>query len=270
MLKITSSQNPLIKEIKSLKTKKVREEKGMFFIEGLKFVQEALKENFGLESILMSECFASSDKGAELLALLRTKIGKCEQVSCYLIPDRLFNELSDTDTPQGVLGMIQMKQYTLGEVMVGDCMFLILDSLQDPGNMGTIIRTADAAGFTAVLVLKGCVDIYNPKVLRSTMGSIFHIPVIYIEKAEECFQELISCGLNIYAAHLDGTINYFELDLRKNIALVVGNEANGISNEIALLAHKLIRIPMIGRSESLNASIAAGILMYESVRQRIS
>lgn len=136
--------------------------------------------------------------------------------------------------------------------------------------MGTIIRTADAAGFTGIIVSQGCVDVYNPKVLRSTMGSIFHIPLFFSDNLGETIQILKSKGTKIYAAHLKGTSNYFQLDMHNDTAIIIGNESKGISAEIAALADELVKIPMIGKAESLNASVAAALLMYESVRQRIN
>lgn len=145
---------------------------------------------------------------------------------------------------------------------------VILDSIQDPGNMGTIIRTADAAGFRGIIISKGCVDPYNPKVLRTTMGSIFHIPLHLCDNLKKTLTEIKASNIRIYATHLKGSKNYYETDMTGNVAIIIGNEANGISNESQLMADELIRIPMPGKAESLNASVAAGLLMYESLRQR--
>ena len=134
--------------------------------------------------------------------------------------------------------------------------------------MGTIIRTADAGGFNAVIATKGCVDFYNPKVLRSTMGSIFHIPVVCCDKLSSIVNHLKSKGIKIYASHLQGIENYYNMNIAYNSAFIIGNEANGISKENTLLADVLVKIPMLGKAESLNASVAAGILIYETVRQR--
>jgi len=217
----------------------------------------------------MSQQFVS-DGRAEVLMPKLNEAGGHSSCRVFVLPDKLFNEISDTETPQGVLSVARMKKYSIDEVMYPDGLFIILDSVQDPGNMGTIIRTADAAGFTAVIALEGCVDVYNPKVLRSTMGSVFHIPVIQDGSPETSFSKLKSHGVKIYAAHLKGTVNYFELDVRRSAAFVIGNESKGISDRVASLADELVRIPMIGQAESLNASVAASLLMYESVRQRIS
>lgn len=261
---ITSSQNPVIKEIKALKERKHREATGLFFIEGIKFVEEALKEKTGIVRVVISEQLPLNKGGEEILS--KVKACGCEMFS---VPEGLFKEISDTQTPQGILAVISARHCSLEEIIEDNNFLVLLDSIQDPGNMGTIIRTADATGATGILVSKGCVDVYNPKVLRSTMGSIFHVPICMCENTVETVNMLKSQGVKVYAAHLNGKLNYFEPDMKNNITLIVGNEANGISDEVAASANELVKIPMPGRSESLNASIAAGLLMYEVVRQRM-
>ncbi|HHV96503.1 MAG TPA: 23S rRNA (guanosine(2251)-2'-O)-methyltransferase RlmB [Clostridiaceae bacterium] len=265
---ITSENNPLIKEVKSLKLKKYREQKELFFIEGVRFVEEALLSEEEIKALIISKSMANDQN---VIELVRKAEQRNSSIKLCSVPDNMFKNLSDTQTPQGVIAVVKMKAYNLNDA-VGrnngkNNLFIILDAVQDPGNMGTIIRTADAAGFNAVIAGKGCVDIYNPKVLRSTMGSIFHIPVIETDDLSHAINYLKSKGIKIYASHLNGMKNYYELNLSHDIAFIVGNEANGISDQIAALADCLIKIPMYGRAESLNAAIAAGILMYEVVRQ---
>lgn len=263
---ITSSQNPLIKETKSLKNRKYREEKKLFFVEGTRLVEEALKENAEIVRVLLSEqqLAPKNDHVSRLLHEIRMR-----NYETFILPERLFKEISDTESPQGIMAVIRIRYYSLDEIIGNSNLFVMLDSIQDPGNLGTIIRTADAAGFTGVIVSKGCVDVHNPKVLRSTMGSIFRIPVCFSSSPAESVRHLVSQGIMVCAAHLEGVVNYFELDMRNNIAIIVGNEANGICEEVACSANILVKIPMVGRAESLNASVAASLLMYESVRQRI-
>ncbi|MFZ5987502.1 MAG: TrmH family RNA methyltransferase [Bacillota bacterium] len=261
---ISSSQNQVIKEVKSLKEKKHREAKGMFFIEGIRFVEEAVKEGIQINKILVSEQLVNASGGKELLERISIK-----GYDVFTLPHKLFKEVSDTESPQGVLAVLHTRNYSLMEVYDDNNFFVILDSVQDPGNMGTIIRTADAAGATAVVVSRGCVDVYNPKVLRSTMGSLFHVPICYCEDTIETLKELRVRGVRLYAAHLEGKFNYFDLSFKNNIAVIIGNEANGISDEVKDFADILVRIPMIGKAESLNASVAAGILMYEVLRNRM-
>jgi TrmH family RNA methyltransferase len=263
--KITSSQNPLIKEIKSLNSRKNRSKKGLFIIEGIKFFIEALNEEEKIIRIFMSEQFLSTSESKEILVKAAAR-----NIKTYMLPDRLFKGISDTESPQGILAVIKAKHHNINQLPAEGNLLIILEALQDPGNMGTIIRTADAAGFTGIVVSQGCVDIYNPKVLRSTMGSVFHIPLFFTNNLGETIQTLKSKGIKIYGTHLKGASNYFELDMRSDIAIVIGNESKGISDETAALADALVKIPMIGKAESLNASIAAGLLMYESVRQLLN
>jgi RNA methyltransferase, TrmH family len=262
---ITGSQNQIIKEVKSLKDKKHREEKGLFFIEGLRFAEEAIFENADIVRILISEKYIES----KIDDALQSEIQK-RCIESFLIPDKLFREVSDTENPQGILAVIKMKRHSMGELFAENNFLLILDSIKDPGNLGTMIRTADAAGVTGVIMSKGCVDLYNPKVLRSTMGSIFRVPVFYSSNLIETIKEIKSKNIQVLAAHLQGEINYFEAVLTGNISFIIGNEATGISDEVKMSADLLLKIPMPGRTESLNASVAAGLLMYEAVRQRLN
>ncbi|MCX7745652.1 MAG: 23S rRNA (guanosine(2251)-2'-O)-methyltransferase RlmB [Clostridia bacterium] len=264
MMVINSSQNTLIKEVKSLKDKKNRDEKKEYFIEGIRFVEEALKEKADIKRILVCDAVKAVKGGEEILR--KVQEAKLEVV---YVSDKVFRELSDTKTPQGILAVIREKRYAANQILTENNFLMILDSITDPGNMGTIIRTADAAGVSGIILSKGCVDVYNPKVLRSTMGSIFRIPVFSCEDLVETVEWLKSENIRVYAAHLDGRTSYFQLEMKKNIAVIIGNEANGISNEVALAANELVKIPMLGRAESLNASVAASLLMYEVVRQRM-
>lgn len=261
---ITSSQNPYIKEIKCLKERKHRENKNKFFIEGIRFVEEALCEDGMIDEIFISDQLTGNKGGKEILDKVYERNYKPLVVS-----DKLFKEISDTRTPQGILATIKAKQYSMDDIITDDNFLIILESIQDPGNLGTIIRTADAVGATGIILSKGCVDLYNPKVLRSTMGSIFHIPFYQSTDLVETLRWLKQKAVKVFAAHLKGSSNCFEVDMRGNVAVVIGNEAKGISDEAAKNADVLVKIPMNGRAESLNASVAAGILMYEVSRQRL-
>lgn len=237
----------------------------MYFIEGIRFVDEAIKGNAEIVKVLVSEKLEEINGGKDILSRIQAL-----NYETFFLTDKLFKEISDTENPQGILAIIKIKVYELSELFIDGNFYIMLDSIQDPGNMGTIIRTADAAGAAGIIVSKGCVDIYNPKVLRATMGSIFHIPICFYVDAAELIATLKAKGIKVFASHLKGSSNYFEHVMRENIVLVIGNEANGISDEIVSLADVLVKIPMPGRSESLNASVAAGLLMYEVVRQRLN
>jgi len=273
---ITSVNNPLIKKIKSLKVKKYRELNGLFFIEGKRFVEEALLSGADIEHIIVSR---EMEKDTEISRLITMGREKAKEI--IAVSQNVLNEISDTTTPQGILAVVKMKKYSLEDIVPEEndnlcdnikenpCRhYVILDGIQDPGNMGTIIRTADAAGFNGVIVSKGCVDLYNPKVLRSTMGSVFHIPVYFSDDLAETLDKLKSRAVKIYASHLNATKNYYEVDMTRNAAIIIGSEANGISDISVEMADELIKIPMPGKAESLNASVAAGLLMYETIRQR--
>ncbi|MDQ2087330.1 RNA methyltransferase [Herbivorax sp. ANBcel31] len=261
---ISSNKNPAIKVLKSLKDKRHREAKNMYFIEGIRFVQEALKENVKIDKIFVSEKLEYTNGGKEMLKTIdKTK------KDCFTLPHKLFKEISDTDSPQGILAQIEMQKYSLDTMLYKDNFFVVLDSIQDPGNMGTIIRTADAAGATGLILSRGCVDIYNPKVLRSTMGSIFHIPIYSSNDILKDLNYLKDKKIKLCASHLEGKKPYYSLDNVSNIAVIIGNEAKGISDDIKNISNSLVKIPMVGRAESLNASVAAGLLMFEIMRKRM-
>jgi len=186
-----------------------------------------------------------------------------------VVADRIFKSMSDTITPQGILGIIKRKEYTLNELLKlpGNC-FLILEDIQDPGNLGTMIRTAEGAGVAGIIMNKGTVDVYNPKVIRSTMGSIYRVPFVIVDHLGDAVREMKKSGITAYAAHLQGEYNYYDENYDRGTALLIGNEGKGLSDEIAGLADTYIKIPMDGKVESLNASIAAAILLYEIKRKK--
>jgi TrmH family RNA methyltransferase len=261
MIKLTASQNPLIKEVRMLKNKSAREKKGLYFIEGTRFVSEALKFSKEIRYLVVSESFSNGEQMKQIEGSFQ---------NIYQVPDSLFRELSDTQTPQGILAVMGIKYNRLDEAELSGGLLVILDSIKDPGNMGTIIRTADAAGCTGIIVPEGCVDIYNPKVLRSTMGSIFHLPVFRCENISQALETAKNKGFKLCASHLEGAVSIYEADLSGSTALVIGSEAEGICRETIDKADLLIKIPMEGKAESLNASVAAGIMIFEAMRQRLA
>ncbi len=254
---ITSPQNDIIKHIKFLHQKNNRDKYGEFFIEGYRFVNDAFQNGTTFKYILVSE---TADDNVKTLS-------NNISVPLYIIKESLFKQISDTQNPQGIMAVLEKPKYESVDILKPNEKFIvILDNIQDPGNMGTIIRTAESSGADRIVISKGCVDIYNPKTLRSTMGSIFHRPIITVDNLSDCITILKQNRYKIFAGHLKGETEYFSVDMSDKTAIVIGNEANGISDEVAKMC-KLIKIPMYGRAESLNASISAGILMYEYVRQ---
>ncbi len=261
---ISSHHNKNIKHIKSLALKNNREKYNEFVIEGIRMVKEALQSNAKIKAVALSNSFYSNERN-------RAFINLCSQsyYKLFNIPDNLFAEISQTESPQGVLAVLSIKSHSLEDVNFKHSPFIVYcDAIQDPGNMGTIVRTADAAGADAVILSKGCVDIYNPKSVRSTMGSLFHLPVIKSEDINQTFSFFKERELSIISGHLSDAEYHFEIDMRQGLVIVIGNEANGVSKQVVEMSNHLVKIPIVGHAESLNVGIASGILMYEVVRQR--
>ena len=186
-----------------------------------------------------------------------------------MLSDSVFASVSDTKTPQGVLCVVKMSGNRLEDMLQQkNGLWLILENVQDPGNLGTMFRTSEGAGIAGVIMDRSTVDIYNPKTIRSTMGSIFRVPFFITEDLHETIRQLQNAQVSVYAAHLEGSVCYDTTDYTKGTAFLIGNEGNGLTKETAALADTYIRIPMGGQLESLNAAMAAGILMYEANRQR--
>ena len=255
---ITSISNPQVKRLLQLQKKsKVRNEEKVFVVEGLRMFVEVPKER--VEKVYVSENFYNKKK-QEL---------NWEEFPIEILSDSVFKHVSDTQTPQGVLCIVKQEKQDLDSLLnIENPHFMVLDNLQDPGNMGTIIRTAEGAGVDAVFMSRDCVDIYNPKTIRSTMGSIYRMPFIYIEEIIPLLEEFRKKGIKSYAAHLDGKNSYDQEDYCKGTAILIGNEGNGLRDEVAEKADIWVRIPMEGQVESLNAAIAASVLMFEVARQR--
>ena len=192
-----------------------------------------------------------------------------ERFPVEVLADKVFQHVSDTKTPQGILCVVKQRKYEIEDLISKENPhFIVLDNLQDPGNLGTIVRTAEGAGVTAVFMSSDCVDIYNPKTIRSTMGALYRMPFVYVEDLRETIHTLKEKNIKSYAAHLDGKNTYDKEDYRQGTAFLIGNEGNGLREEIAQCADTWIRIPMCGQVESLNAAVAATVLMFEVSRQR--
>ena len=254
---ITSAENKKIKNVIHLLEKsKARKEQDAFVSEGIKMFEEA-----PLSDIL--EVYVSEDyKGPD---------EKLKQVKYEVVEAGVFKKMADTLTPQGILCVLKKKHYDLDFLLQREDngLYLVLETVQDPGNLGTIMRTAEGAGVTGVIMSSDTVDIYNPKTVRSTMGSIFRVPFIYTDDLDKTIRTHQTSGVTCYAAHLKGTKTCYEEDYGKPTAFFIGNEGNGLSEETADLADSYIKIPMGGKLESLNAAVSAAILMYEAKRQRL-
>lgn len=274
---ITSTANPKVKRLVSLKKKrKLREEEKLFITEGLRMFREVPPDR--LMEVYVSESFYKKEK--KLLEHVMESAGSAgitggngrsggARAGVEILSDQVFSYASDTVTPQGILCLVKRKEYKISEVTEGASPFLlVLDNVQDPGNLGTIVRTAEGAGVTGILLSRDCVDIYNPKTIRSTMGAVYRMPFCYSEDILRDLEWLEEKGICTYAAHLEGEKSYDEEDYRKPCAFLIGNEGNGLRPEVAQKAREYIRIPMCGEVESLNAAVAAAVLMFEAARQR--
>jgi len=251
--------NKKIKQIQSWqRSAKDRREAGVFIVEGIKMYKEAPTD-------WIQEVYLTQKALDELGEPKHT---------CYLVEDSVFEKISDTQTPQGVLTVLRRPQHDLDKIIAGKSdtgktqLILLLENLQDPGNLGTILRVGEAAGVTGIIMTKGTVDIYNPKVVRSTMGSIYRMPFAYTDNICDTISALNNAGVTTYAAHLQGSEVYTEYDYSLPTAFLIGNEGNGLTDEATKMAKKRLLIPMEGSVESLNAGIATAVLIYEAHRQR--
>ncbi|MFA6431848.1 MAG: RNA methyltransferase [Candidatus Margulisiibacteriota bacterium] len=230
--------------------------KGLFIVEGPHLVEEAIEQ---IEFLLYSRKYP----------VLKVLMGK--GVPCSLITEKEFSQVSQVEAPQGILAVAREKNFVLESLFrKPDPLIVICAGIQDPGNLGTIIRTADAAGAAGVILSKGTVDLYNQKVIRSSMGSIFHLPIISGIDLAETIGKLKEKGVKILAADADGKKIYFESDLKGPLAILLGNEGSGIESNIIGYSDETVSIPMPGRAESLNAGVSAGIIIYEALKQRIN
>lgn len=255
---ITSTANAQVKNLVQLKKKaKARRQQKVFVVEGAKMFQEAPKDQ--IEQIYVSDSFYRRPENKKMLS----------DRTFEILSDTVFDYVSDTKTPQGILCLVRMPDYNMNTLLhEKDGLWLILENLQDPGNLGTMFRTGEGAGVSGIIMDQSTVDIYNPKTIRSTMGSIYRVPFYITDDLAGSIAQIQAFGAKVYAAHLRGTDNYDQPDYTGATAFLIGNEGNGLTDETADLADAYIRIPMSGKLESLNAAMAAGILMYEANRQR--
>ena len=255
---ITSMSNAQVKELQALLQKaKARREKDAYVVEGIKMCTEAPAPF--VERIFISESLYGNDTVNALL----------DKAPFEVLQDDIFLKVSDTKTPQGIMCIVKRKHYNRESLLNKKNPFIIvLEDIQDPGNMGTILRTAEGAGVSGIMMSKNTVDIYNPKTIRSTMGSIFRMSVVSEENLADGIMYLQSNSIKVYAAHLKGDKYYDEFSYNQGTAFLIGNEGNGLKKETADLADTYLKIPMEGQVESLNAAVSASVLMYEVVRQR--
>ncbi|MGI6734439.1 MAG: TrmH family RNA methyltransferase [Anaerovoracaceae bacterium] len=270
MKHIESPENPLIKKAMKLKQRKAREKEGLYLIEGLNLCREALSADVNIEVLLIRQSEHGSGGNGEYEDLLAQSAEK--GLKTVGVEDGLYNKLMETETPQGIAAMVRYRTWDPDSFFAagkrgGQGNILVLDRIQDPGNAGTLLRTAEAAGCQGVLALKGTVDLYSPKVVRAAAGSLFRLPLLFTANAKEAVRLLHSHGKRVVVATPYCDNFHFETQLDRNAAFVIGNEAGGVSTDFLEMSDCRVKIPMCEPVESLNAAVAAGILMYESLRQ---
>ena len=259
---ISSKDNEIVKQIKKLKDKKYRDIENAYIVEGIKLVKEALQENANIKQIVLCD---DCEKVENISKELMYEIAKH---NCICVTNKIFKYISEVQAPQGILAVIE-KNNANGEIDYNEDIIVALDDIQDPGNLGTILRTVDSIGLKQILVSKGTADSYNPKVVRSTMGAIFRVKIIECENLEQTLKEIKKHKFKIVVSSLQTDNSVYDIKYNKKV-VVIGNEANGVEKSIQEISDEKIKIPMFGKTESLNASVATGIILYEYVRQKIS
>ena len=252
---IDSTSNKLIKSTKKLLERSGRKESGKFIIEGRRLVCDALENGADVDYILF-------EQGTERFDVGTTNV--------YELSHKAYSALKTTVNSQGVMAVVNIQEN--GDFVPTDddrCLFIYLDGVSDPGNMGTIIRTADASGVNGIILSENCVDIYNPKVVRSTMASIFNVPIYFDDSNRTVLKKMNENAINIISGSLQGDNSIYDVDFKSRCAIVIGNEANGITNEVIDLSTMLVKIPIIGKAESLNAAVACAVMAYECLRQNL-
>jgi len=260
-MNITSAQNPRVKEWSELTTKKGRDRQGRFLLEGVHLIQEALRAGVPVRTVLFD-----MDKG--LSSELQPLLEEAPSVERIGVSPAVLAKCSETETPQGAVAIADKPEYAADALFAAPAGFVVaLDGLQDPGNVGSIIRTADAAGAAGVLIGRGSADPYAPKTVRSAMGSLFHLPVVEAALVP-LLAEAAARGAQVFSTGMSSGLICYDADFTGPVWFVIGNEGRGVSPEVRSLVRRELSIPMPGQAESLNAAMAAGILLYEAVRQR--
>ncbi|MCL2499604.1 MAG: RNA methyltransferase [Defluviitaleaceae bacterium] len=251
--------------LKQLKTKKGRDEAGLFIVEGEKCVAE-IPDGWETVRYIASQGYADANE---------TEIARYKKTApLEILRDALFESYAPAQTPQGIIALCRQRKFAMDDLIPAgltvktDSFYIVGECLQDPGNVGTLIRTAAAAGASGVILTEGSADIYNPKVLRAAAGAVLRLPIVTDASLSETCTEFRCKSIPLYAASPRGDVLPYELDMKKGFCLLIGNEAHGLSDEAVSCADALVRLPMLNATESLNASVAGSILLYEAVRQR--
>ena len=258
---ISSKDNEIVKHIKKLKDKKYRDENNEYIVEGVKLVEEAVKENAPIKKIIICE---DTTRTYEIPTNIMLEIARYE---CIYVTDKIFSSITQVTNPQGIMAIIE-KNIEKETIDFSQDIIVMLDDVQDPGNLGTILRTVDSIGLNQIIVSKGTADAFNPKVVRSTMGAIFRLKIIESENLAQTIREIRKHHYKLVVTSLQTENSIYDIDFNKKI-IVIGNEANGVSKEIQEMADEKVKIPMLGKTESLNAAVATGVILYEYLRRKI-
>lgn len=279
---ISSKDNEIVKNVRKLKEKKYRDLENVYVIEGIKLVKEAIAENAKIKQVIICEDFTDN------VELDKDTLFEIAKHNLVVVTKNVFSAITDVKTPQGIIAVIEKNQHNNfniqdssstisddsatrleeSEVDYSQDIIIALDDIQDPGNLGTILRTVDSANLKQIILSKNSADPYNPKVVRSTMGAIFRVKIIEVEDLKQELQKTQKNGFKVMVTSLDTKNSVYNVDYNKKV-IVIGNEANGVSKEIQDMADEKVKIPMLGKTESLNASVAAGIMIYEYVRRKV-
>lgn len=257
---ISSKDNEIVKNIRKLKEKKYRDLENAYIVEGIKMVREAIEEKAEIRQIIICDDCEKTD------SIPKDLMYEIAKYDCLYVTSKVFKYISEVQTPQGVLAVVG-KNNGSGEINYKEDIIVALDDIQDPGNLGTILRTVDSVGLTQILISKGTADPYNPKVVRSSMGAIYRVKTIECEDLLETLKEVKRNKFKILVTSLKESNSIYNIKYNKKV-LVIGNEANGVEERIMNIADEKIKIPMLGKTESLNAAVATGIILYEYVRQK--
>ena len=257
---ITSKDNEIVKEIKKLKEKKFRDQESKYIIEGNKLVKEAIEEKAKISKIVVCEDCLNDG------TLEQSLMYEIARFDCIGVTEKVFKTITDVATPQGILAVIEKN--TNSQIEYNEDIIVVLDGIQDPGNLGTILRTLDSVGLKEIILSEKTVDAYSPKVVRSTMGAIYRVNIVKSNNIVETLKTLKKHKFEIVATSLQTKETIYSIDY-KNKVIVIGNEANGVSKEVLELADEKVKIPMLGKTESLNAAVATGVILYEYVRRKI-
>jgi RNA methyltransferase, TrmH family len=264
---INSPQNQLIKQIAALKQKKQRDESGLFLVEGVRLCEDLAASDWQGEVCLFTPESAANPRVDKLLESLAAK-------GCRLVqtPEGIYNKVTETEHPQGIMVIAAKRHFVFPDLVQPDSspLIAVLDGIQDPGNAGVLIRTADAAGCSGVILTRGCVDLFAAKTVRATMGSLFHLPVLTGLSASELLAALSAASIPLAATALEAAIPYYSAGLTGPVAIAFGNEGQGLTHELLAAADRRLVIPICGQAESLNVAAAAAVILFEAARQRRS